>query len=117
LSDPYPYVSGNVTNGTAPECDLNNSCVRKQALLNLTQIAVDKSEESMKDAVVNQPVSVAVCAQFWQFYSSGIFNHINSLSRPRRTCRRVKKRASEASEPFEHPQGQPLSIVESTLLR
>lgn len=79
LSEDYPYVSANITDGHAPVCDVGNGCAAEGSLFNLTSVMVEHSEEGLKEAVGARPVSVAVCANvFWQFYNDGVLSHVNS---------------------------------------
>jgi len=69
----YPYASGS---GSAPKCD--SSCTPVDGTVGITFTDVANSEDALATAVTQQPISVAVDADFhWQLYKSGIMTHIS----------------------------------------
>jgi len=69
----YPYTSGG---GSAPSCE--NSCTPVAGTTGITFTDVANSESALAAAVSQQPISVAVDADFhWQLYKSGIMTHVS----------------------------------------
>ncbi|GMI38904.1 hypothetical protein TeGR_g8750 [Tetraparma gracilis] len=72
----YPYASGS---GAAPSCDSSCSPVTGTAGITYTDVA--NTEDALAAAVSQQPISVAVDADFhWQMYKSGIMTSVSGTS-------------------------------------
>ena len=76
LEADYPYASGS---GKSPACD--SSCAKVDGTVGVTYTDVANTEEALAAAVTQQPVSVAVDADFhWQLYKGGIFTKVSGTS-------------------------------------
>lgn len=65
----YPYVSGN---GSEPACEQDSCTMDSFTLGGFTPIT---GTSALATACNTQPISVAVDASNWSFYSSGVFSN------------------------------------------
>ena len=69
----YPYTSGGGSNGVCQA-----SCSKVDGTKGLRFTDVENSEDALAKAVTQQPIAVAVDADFrWQMYSGGIMTHVS----------------------------------------
>jgi len=69
----YPYAS---SSGTAPRC--KSTCTPVSGTKGISFTDVANTEDALAAAVSQQPISVAVDADFhWQLYHSGIMTHVS----------------------------------------
>lgn len=74
---PFQYVidNGLGTNSEYPYTGLQSSCKSESSIMTISGVySVPSSEEALLAAIVQQPVSVAVDAEHFQFYSGGVMN-------------------------------------------
>ena len=72
----YPYTSGSGNEGTCQQ-----TCQAVDGTKGLTHIDVENSEDALAKAVTQQPVAVAVDANWrWQFYKGGVLTHVKGDS-------------------------------------
>jgi C1A family cysteine protease len=74
---PFDYVTKNGlgTNSEYPYTGRQSSCKSESSIMTITEVySVPSYEEALLAAIVQQPVSVAVDAEHFQFYSGGVMN-------------------------------------------